>query len=485
MTTTKSSSIRATLLGLATVTGLVACSNDSFDVPNTNLPTVEQLSGSPTKAVLGRTAVGIVASLLNPDVSGEVATWATFGREGWNLLGNDPRTTGEALRGPQDPAGIGAGQWNGKYQSIRTINIYLDAVDRAADMSDAEKSASKGFAQTIKAQLYHRAIIRNGKYGIPIHVEVGLDQPPAKFVSQDDAFAYVVALLDSARTALQAGGSAFPFNMPAGLTSFPTPPDFIRLNRGLLAKVLVHQATFTSCGNTCFTAALAALNESFLSTNLPADLSLGAYYAYSAGSGETPNPIAEPLTRDRFYVHPSYEADAQHKANGDLDDRFTSKVRVGVTKSLTQPQGTLTGTLKPVMYNFNTSTSSDPNLSAGIPWLKNEELILLRAEANIGLGNYPAAVEDLDRIRTTSGGLPAYSGPLTHDALLNELIYNRRYSLLWEQGTRWVDARRYNITNTLPIDRPGDVIFSELYVPAGECDARGLERPCDPLSAGK
>ncbi|MEO8453474.1 MAG: RagB/SusD family nutrient uptake outer membrane protein, partial [Gemmatimonadota bacterium] len=310
--------------------------------------------------------------------------------------------------------------------------------------------------------------------------------PPAKFESEAATYAYIVALLDSAKTNLAAAGGSFPFTIPAGLESFSTPADFLKLNRGLLAKVLIHQATFAACGNPCFTAALTALGESFLTTaGLPGSFTLGAYYAYSTASNEPTNPIAEKLTGGRLYVHPSYEPDAQLTATGAKDLRFTSKVRVGAPKTVTQPGGTLTGTLKPVMYNINTATTSEPDLGADIPWLRNEELILLRAEANIGLGNLAAAVADLDLIRINSGGLPAYAGPVTQPALLDELLYNRRYSLMWEQGTRWLDARRYNRTASLPIDRTGDVIFLNLTVPAGECDARQLPRPCDPLAAGK
>jgi hypothetical protein len=70
--------------------------------------------------------------------------------------------------------------------------------------------------------------------------------------------------------------------------------------------------------------------------------------------------------------------------------------------------------------------------SAPVAIIRNEELILLRAEANIALGNLSEAVADLDSIRTSSGGLPPYSGPVTAEGRPDELLYNRRYSLLWE-----------------------------------------------------
>ena len=82
-----------------------------------------------------------------------------------------------------------------------------------------------------------------------------------------------------------------------------------------------------------------------------------------------------------------------------------------------------------------------------------------------------------------SGGLaPTTLTPASStDDFVTELLYNRLYSLLWTQGTRWIDARRYNRLNTLPIDRPGDQVFRQMLVPAQECDARGLPIPCNPL----
>ena len=67
------------------------------------------------------------------------------------------------------------------------------------------------------------------------------------------------------------------------------------------------------------------------------------------------------------------------------------------------------------------------------------------------------------------------------DPFIDELLYGRLYSLMWTQGTRWIDARRYGRLGDLPVDRPGDSGFENMIVPASECDARGLESPCTPL----
>ena len=84
---------------------------------------------------------------------------------------------------------------------------------------------------------------------------------------------------------------------------------------------------------------------------------------------------------------------------------------------------------------------------------------------------------------------------MTTAALVNELLYNRRYSLLWEQGTRWIDARRFGllaappptgiqpgwslVTWPVPPNSPPNVP-TVMPVPQTECLARGLGNTCTP-----
>ena len=82
-------------------------------------------------------------------------------------------------------------------------------------------------------------------------------------------------------------------------------------------------------------------------------------------------------------------------------------------------------------------------------------------------GQFQNAVQALNVIRTQAGNLPAYSGALTKDALIDELLKQRRYSLFYE-GHRWIDMRRYGRLNQLPIDQPGQTIFDAMPRPLAE-----------------
>ena len=451
---------------------IVACNN--FDVQNVNAPTAETLTGSPTQEVLARAAIGIQTQALN-DRGSIIQQWGIYGREGYNLLGNDPRETGEEIRGPQDPGGRAGGIWTGQYQAIRTINVYRAALANAGSLTPEEVKASLGFSKTLEAWHLHLLAIRSGPTGIPIDVDRPISDPPAPLVSMSDAMAAASALFDEAYADLQAGGSSFPFSFVPGYTGFTTPAAFAQFNRALAAKLLVHRATFVNC-TACWAQAATAISQSFVTTTgLPESLKLGVYFGYTGAAGEASNPVSEALTSNRYWVHPSIISGAQLRPNGEPDLRLTTKTALAPAP---RTLNDLTASYKPVMYNDPVTLAADPG--ADVPWITNEELLLLRAEIRWNTGDKAGAISDLDLVRVNAGGLAptTLTASSSDAAFVDELLYNRLYSLMWTQGTRWIDARRYGRTAQLPLDRPGDVVHMNMLIPASECDARRLPVPC-------
>jgi starch-binding outer membrane protein, SusD/RagB family len=463
----------ATAAALLSALPVAACRD--LNVPNQNQPTADDLTGSPSRATLGRAAVGIQIEAF-ADLAGEIQQFGIYGRELLNLLGNDPRETGEELRGPQDPGGRAGGSWQGKYSAIRTIHTYLTALGNTTVVTDEERRASQGFAKTLKAWHLHRLAVRSGASGLPIDTDRPIDAEPAPLVSAADAMAAASALLDEALADLQAGGSTFPFAFAPGYTGFTTPATFAQFNRALATKVLVHRATFAACA-ACWAQAATALGQSFVTdAGLPGSLATGVYYGYTGTANELNNPVTETLANDRYWAHQSIVAGAQLRPNGQPDLRLTTKTApAGRTRTFND----VTATHKPVLYN-NPANPAEANNGADIPWITNEELLLLRAEIRWNTANRAGAVSDIDLIRQHAGGLaPSGLTAASSDAaFVTELLYNRLYSLLFTQGVRWVDARRYGRLNTLPLDRTGDVVHPHMLIPSAECDARGLEPPC-------
>lgn len=71
-----------------------------------------------------------------------------------------------------------------------------------------------------------------------------------------------------------------------------------------------------------------------------------------------------------------------------------------------------------------TARSTDP-----LPIIRNEELLLLRAEANIGRGNLVPAETGINTVRAAAGLTPI---TLTAANAIDRLLYERRYSLFME-----------------------------------------------------
>jgi starch-binding outer membrane protein, SusD/RagB family len=450
MTPTYKLSHRVLLVG---VLALGAC---NFDVANPNAP--DPLSENPSRAAVAGAAVGLLAGT-RVDLADWVLDAAILGREAYRFDGSDPRFTTELLQGPLDPGGnaFGGDHWNEPYANIRSAKTLLAVVGTSSELSAEEQSAVSGFARTMEALEFLNVVNGHIQDSIPIDVVGDVTAPPAPFRSHADAMNEIVALLDQGKTDLQAGGTAFPFTLPNGFTGFNTPETFIRFNRALRARVAVYVNDFAG--------ALAALSESFMDRAAP--LSLGVYIDHGTGPGDFANPLAQNPTVGENFVHPSMKTDAQLQPSGALDQRFLDKTIPRPLRSVGSDAGQLSSDLGWIRY----STPSTP-----IPIIRNEELILLHAEASIGLSDLVSATDDINFIRTTSGHLAAIPLLASPEAALDELLYNKRYSLMYEGGHRWLDARHYGRLSSLPVDRPAntppDVIFSTLPIPTAEVLSR-------------
>jgi hypothetical protein len=117
-----------------------------------------------------------------------------------------------------------------------------------------------------------------------------------------------------------------------------------------------------------------------------------------------------------------------------------------------------------------------PNPSSPIAIIRNEELILIRAEANNNKGarDAAAAAADINFIRVNSGGLAADGslGAAAQQAVENEILVQRKYSLLYE-GLRWADLRRTGRLAQIILDVPAtDKVFSTLPINSFEVESR-------------
>ena len=462
----------------ASVLVSLACSTDKFNVPQYNAPTITGVNG--TAQALQLYVSGVLLQERN-FIGGYNNDVGFFGRESYSYVPTDARSVSHyliGLPGPNntrilDPAGFASGQWGQWYRNMKNAVNLIAFADASAALTAQQKSGVKGFAKTFRALSLYRVIVTRDTLGAPIDIPADAASP-TPFVSRDAAWQAVSGFLDDAKTDLNAAGSSFAFGLDdgfAGASGFNTPAGFLKFNRALAARVLANRASLGCAA--CWGQALQALTESFITApSSVADLNIGVYNVFSTTPGDALNGQNISVV-PTWFAHASAFTDAQTQPGGAADARVTRKVAVlDPSKAAPGTNNGIPATAFFIMYPTNASP---------VPIIRNEELLLLRAEANL-TANPAAALADINAVRTVSGGLAPLAS-LGADPV-GTLLYERRYSLLWE-GHRWNDMRRYNRLNQLPLDCTGTVCGGTIHfvakvmpVPKQECDARGGPPQC-------
>jgi hypothetical protein len=429
-------------LGLA-VAPLAGC--DLFEVDDRvdpNGPSREEILANPTDAILSALAVGVEAAA-RVDIHLYLTDVGVIGREYWVTSSADPRLTADLLGKAgsilDDNTFYTTRPWSARYRTIRDANTLIEGIGLNTTLSDAQKAGGRGWARTFIAHEYLMNLNLTYENGIRF-IEPGADDP-GPFVGYQAALDQIGDLLDQGAADLAASSGPFFFPVSSGFGGFATPDNFREVNRALAARVALYRGQNEE--------ALDLLNETFL--DVDENLRRGAYHVFSSGSGDLLNPFFLPqdnASGNAHLAHPSFVADLEAD-----DDRISKVFDRGAPDTFDGLSS---------QYSENVYTSSTSPISI----IRNAELILIRAEARARTGDLAGAVADLDVIRNEAG-LPNYSGAMTADAVLAEVLRQRRYEL-YAEGHRWVDVRRFGLLGTLPIDRPEDDVWDRFPIPEAE-----------------
>jgi starch-binding outer membrane protein, SusD/RagB family len=424
-------------------------------VPDLNNPGVESIRDNPTRSSVLSATTGLLIGHRAGKAAqnGYVSQLGVLGRESYILDTADPRYVTEMLSGTQlDPGSpaFGGNFWGGPYLNIRNAHTVLDATEKVTGITEAEKKAIQGFAKTIQALDFLTLIVTRDVEGAPIDVNRKLGDDLAPIASKAEVYNHIAGLLDGAKADLMAGGDKFPFKLSNGFAGFDKPATFLKFNRAVRARVAVYMEQWAE--------AQSALDESFLDET--ASFDLGVYHVYSGASGDTANG----LNSANIFANPAL------LKNKDGTPRVDARLMRKVTK--TDEERKWQGITTDVIF-----TQYEEN-TAPLSIIRNEELILLKAELNMKLGTSEGDAEAmrlLNLIRTESGGLPEIPEVLTGELLEDELLEQRRFSLLFEGGHRWIDMRRYGRLEELRQEDPAGVDFKVHHhfpLPVAETDAR-------------
>lgn len=490
------------LAGILTPLALAAC---SLDVPDLNDPSLDDLRNHPTAISIGAACTGLLIGNRGGTAAegGYVSQLGILGRESYNFDAADPRYIGELLAGDLSPGSpFGGAFWAGPYANIQLGNVILGALDKVTDLSDRDKSAIKGFTRTINAIDLLQVVITHDTNGAVLDPNPDPLGPLAPIVTDTtQQYDKIIGLLEGAVTDLKAaedpdhpGKAVFPFSLGKGFAGFNTPSTFLKFNRAIRARVAVYLKDYTTA------MMIFTQNQSFLDDNpVTFNPDVGVYYAYSTKPGDVANGLINP----NFFVHPQISADVAKDANNDpIDNRLQRKTAPAAT-----PPGNdrataglpkhPDGTQLPVLTFKGLYGSPE----SSVPLIRNEELVLLAAEARWFNNDHAGAIADLNLVRTVSGKLgPLNPAPTTDADFIAALMYDREFSLLFEGGHRWIDSRRFDakfhtiakLAIFITVDKdtgkmtpdgaspdtPNGKVNLRYPIPITECDGRPTEPVC-------
>ena len=415
---------RALATGLMTGAALVmtlGCNSDRLTVPNSNNVTQSSALSNPV------TAVPLLAAGILRDDRGLIAAFNSgvgmLGRESYNYnptLG--PATSGWLTSDVKNPTSNGGGAlWSGYFTELRDIYQMRSVANGAAPgaFSAAQLSAINGFLDTEEALALLYVIDSRDDLGAPVQMVADPTQI-TPFVSRDSVFNYMVNKLVAAQAELAGGGAAFPFTLHAGFSGFNTPATFAKFAAGLLARVNTYRASrgIAGCGPasaTCYQTVLQNLSASWI--DKAGSMQTGPFDVFSTAAGDVTNANSPTITP--FIVgHAHIDAGVATTPSGAKDLRFSSKVCSIPAKG---PASAALGI--PTTWNF---CLLYPAANSSISIMRNEELILLRAEAEYFTGDKANALSDLNVVHTVSAGLAARAAFANDSDFIAELLYNRR-----------------------------------------------------------
>lgn len=427
----------------------------SENITDPNNPSVQQVLQDATKPEMQNLITGL--EIRNRQYAGGlIPLLGSFGREVWRFDSIDGRFVTEWLGidgdAETDPAFFGSGSaYNTPYSAILQSNLILQSLENTDLLTEEEKNGIRGFTKTIQGYQFLIPLLTQYQNGI--RVDVANPQNLGQFESFDNALAHIRGLLDSGYQDLQNAGGSFFFDLSDGFSDFENPSAMAQLNRAIAARAAVYAEDWQG--------ALDALEDAepfFELAEGEEVMNKGAYLSY----GDPPdifNPLYVPRNADTdeiMVVHPSIIEDT---LAGDLRIERKFFLRDSPINNANVPE------------EANYQDNRFDGVGSPLSMIRNEELVLIYAEANTQIGNATnlANAEDAINYVRNTWNLPDYGGALDEQALIDEVLLQRRYSLWAEFGHRWIDMRRYDRLDEIDQnDKLTGTIFEQMARPQSE-----------------
>lgn len=449
----------AAVLSAAAVIPIASCKDS-------NVPYFIAPTSVTANAVGVQNGVTGVFSGIRDDQFFTVLWMATFGRDAANFTNTEDRYITElggiAPIPGSDFAGVPV--WDPEFSNAAQTNAVMATARTVAGYTTDSLAALQGVMQTMKALDFMYIAETHDTLGVPIYSIVQGISAPA--YCNKDVWEYIVALLDSGNAALNLAATtltALPVKLPSGFGNVDAipgpstaPGSFAAFNRALAGKAGLELAyaiargtggnpTPTSAGTpnvAALTRADSAIKASalfaptmlgpFPASGFSTAFDNGVYHVFSAQSGDIVNPINGVIGTLVLLWDLAIDVDTLH------DLRWAAKV-TPINPALIQ-EATFNAIAYPATY------SGYPNVSTPMPIVRNEELTLVDAEIQLGLGNEAAAMTLVNDVHEEVGGYTTPIVATTYTAVRDSLLNEMQISTLLEgSDDRTIAIRFYGL----------------------------------------
>lgn len=389
---------------------------------------------------------------------------------------NEPRYINELIGVPIDPSDfIGGSGWTEGYQTVRAATQLLSG-SSITSMSAGDQAATIGFVQTLKGLDYARQVQLRDSLGAVIQGPNSAAVDPMR--TKGAVLTYTSAVLDSGYASLTASAASatVPFTVPSGYKvngDYSKTANLAKFNRGLKGEVEVMRGLDrqTPC-TSCFATAITALNLALAGLSAApsaSDLAAGPYYQFNPSA---PESFSNPLVDNHIF----------------LTNNFVTSIQAGDARASKIAKGSAASSNVSGLQLTSRDPVTDPailsNLTRPIPIRRNAFLFLLRAQAKTETGDLAGATADVNAVHMGEGGLPALPTFTTVASARQAILYEMRYSLVYEGPYHLVALREYGALTRAYVTQAGmpsvssdpshsgDPLQTTLPIPSNEAAAR-------------
>lgn len=377
-------------------------------------------------------------------------------------------TSYEYYTNAMNNSATGYGGWNGDYQEIYRANAVIAGLQQYAGTSAAVKQQLLGEAYFIRA-FFHFYL--TNQYG-PIPIVLSTDYSVSNQLPRSSR----VQVLHQVVNDLQNANNLLNDNYVDATDTIVT-TNRVRPNKAaaeaLLARACLYLGDYENNNASDYQNAVTAASSVIANSayKLCTNLS-GANSVFLANSTEaiwqlyTPSGQTVNTYDGNYFILLAAPNTSGGSGGNVVSSQLMNAFEAG-DKRKTNWIGSVTvnGTIYNFPYKYKVQTGGT-TITEFTMVLRLAEQYLIRAEANIELGNTALALADLNIIRTRAG-LANYAGATDKPSLLTAIQHERQVELFTEWGHRWFDLNRaVNTASTVNVN-------TVLGSPGNVCQAKG------------